>query len=132
MCPDEGVVVTSVVVNHTGQAFSRLDARDTVLRTGAVLDITSAYPSGALAIGGVTEVPIFSNAYKDMIRPAGEAVAVVVTGGDHSISARYEFRGDGCLVQEGDGPPHPGPRVKLQPGTTILPFDRQVPCAVCT
>ena len=104
MCPDEGVVVTAVVVNHARQAFSSLDARDTVLRTGAVLDITSAHPSGAPAIGGATEVPIFSNAYKDMIRPAGEAVAVVVTGGEHSISARYEFGGDGCLVQKVTGP----------------------------
>ena len=104
VCTDELVAITATVVNRTAQAFPSLSVRDTVLRTETVLDITAEHPSVGLPADGVPALIIFSDAFKDAIRPTGEAVAVVVTAGDHSASARYEFGTDGCHVQKLAGP----------------------------
>jgi hypothetical protein len=69
-----------------------------------VLDLSAEHPSGDLRIEGPTTVIIFSDASKDAIHPTGDAVAVTVTAGNHSASARYEFGTDGCHVQKLGGP----------------------------
>jgi hypothetical protein len=104
VCTDEFVAVTAAIVNRTGQAFPSLAVRDTVLRMELVLDISAEHPPGALPTDGVPAAIIFSDAFKDAIRSTGEAVAVVVTAGGHSASARYEFGTDGCHVQKLAGP----------------------------
>jgi hypothetical protein len=104
VCTDEFVVLTAAVANSTGQALAGLSIRDTVLRTRTVIDLTAATPPADLPAQGLPAVPIFSDAFESAIHPAGEAVAVVVTAGDHSTSARFEFGSDGCHVQKLGGP----------------------------
>jgi hypothetical protein len=104
VCTDELVAITAPVVNLTGQALPNLSVRDTVVRTQTVLDITAEHPSGDLPADGISSLIIFSDAFKDAIRPSGEVVAVALTAGDHSASARYEFGTDGCHVQKFAGP----------------------------
>lgn len=104
VCTDEFVAVGAAIVNLTGQQLSVVAVHDTVLRTEAVLDISAEHPAAALPADGVSEVIIFSDAFEDAIRPAGEAVAVAVLAGDHSVSARYEFGTDGCHVLKLAGP----------------------------
>jgi hypothetical protein len=104
VCTDEFVAVTAAVVNGTGQALTGLRVHDTVVRTGAIVDITAQTPPGDLPAEGLPAVPIFTDAFKNAIRPAGDAVSVVVSAGDHSASARYEFGTDGCHVQKLAGP----------------------------
>lgn len=104
ICTDELVVITATVVNLTGQTFTGLTIRDTVLRTETVLDITAEHPSSGLPADGIPALIIFSDAFKNAILLAGEAVAVAITAGDHSASARYEFGTDGCHVRKLAGP----------------------------
>jgi hypothetical protein len=104
VCTDELVALTATVVNRTGEALPSLNVRDTLLRTGTVLDVSAEHPSGELAIEGAATVIIFSDAFKSAIRPSGEPVAVALTVGDHSASARFEFGTDGCHVQKLAGP----------------------------
>jgi hypothetical protein len=108
VCTDELLAVTAAVVNRTGQASPSLNVRDTVLRTGTILDVSAEHPSSGLPIEGTAAVIIFSDAFKTAIRPSGEPVAVGLTAGDHSASARYEFGTDGCHVQKLGRPRHPG------------------------
>ena len=104
VCPDESVALTAVVVNLTLQNFPTLTVRDTVIRTGRVLDVGAEHPTGSLAAGGSTSVVVFSDLFEDAIRASGEAVAVAVIAGGLSTSARYEFGTDGCNVRKVAGP----------------------------
>jgi hypothetical protein len=102
-CTDEFVAVTAAV-NGTGQALTDLRVHDTVIRTGAIIDITAQTPAGDLPAEGLATVPIFTDAFRNEIRPTGDAVSVVVSAGARSASARYEFGTDGCHVQKLEGP----------------------------
>jgi len=58
VCTDEFVVLTTAVVNRTGQQLPELKVRDTVLRTGTVLDVTGEHPSADLPVEGLPTIPI--------------------------------------------------------------------------
>jgi hypothetical protein len=98
------VALTAAVVNHTGQAFASLNVRDTVLRTGTILDVTAEHPSGDLPVAGAATVIVFSDAFTTAIRSSGDSVAVALTVGPYSTSARYSFGTDGCHVRKLAGP----------------------------
>lgn len=132
-CTDASVVVTAVIVNRTDQAFASLSVRDTVLRSGAVLDISAQHPSGALPAESGASVVVFSDGFMETILSPSEVVAVGVTAGGLSASARYEFGNDGCHVRKVAGPdtleivaPEPPPvhavvegRVTTRPGDPV-------------
>jgi hypothetical protein len=103
VCTGEFVAVTAAVVNRTGQALAGLRVHDTVVRTGAIIHITPT-PLGDLPAEGPSAVPIFTDEFKDAIRPGGDVVSVVVSAGERSANARYEFGTDGCHVQKLEGP----------------------------
>jgi hypothetical protein len=104
VCTDELVAVPVAVANRTGQASASLTVRDSVLRTGMILDITAEHPAGSLPANGVSAVIVFSDAFQDAVLPAGEPVAVTVTAGNRSARVVFEFGTDGCHVQKLAGP----------------------------
>jgi hypothetical protein len=104
VCTDQLVALTATVVNSVGQPLAGLRISDTVVRTGAVLDVTAGAPPTDLLANGLPAAMIFSDAFIEAVLPTGDEVVVVVTAGGHSGSGRYHFGSDGCHVQKLAGP----------------------------
>jgi hypothetical protein len=104
VCSDELVALTAAVVHGTGQPLTGLSVTDTVLRTGAVLEVTAGLPPSDLPAAGLPVTMIFSDEFREAILAVGDEVIVVVTAGGHSGSGRYQFGSDGCHVQKLAGP----------------------------
>jgi hypothetical protein len=98
------VGLTAAVVNSAGQPLAGLSVTDTVLRTGAVLDVTASLPATSLPADGLRSLMIFNDSFIEAVLPAGDEVVVVVTAGGRSGTGRYSFGSDGCHVQKLAGP----------------------------
>ena len=103
-CTDETVALTAVIVNGTGQPITLISVTDTVVRNGAVLDISASHPAGGLPADGASQIVVFSDDFMETILPPSELVAVAVSAGTQSVSARFEFGTDGCHVRRVAGP----------------------------
>ena len=104
LCSDQLVALTAAVVNDTGQPLTGLSVTDTVLRTGAVLEVTADSPPSNLPAVGLPATMIFSDEFREAIHATGDEVVVVVSAEGHSGSGRYQFGSDGCHVQKLAGP----------------------------
>lgn len=104
VCTDEFVVLTATLVNGSGQTISGVSVTDTVVRTGAVLEVMAGSPAIDLPPDGIAAIGIFSDAFIQRVLPFGEDVVVAVTADGASGSGRYRFGTDGCHVQKLAGP----------------------------
>ncbi len=92
------------VVNATGQSLAGIGVTDTVLRSGAVLEVAALLPPDNLPAEGLPGVVIFSDEFIGEILPLGDEVAVVLKAGGHQASGRYRFGSNGCHVHKIAGP----------------------------
>jgi hypothetical protein len=100
VCTASFAMITATIVDGSGQAVSGVSVRDTVGRTGRILDVQQenlgTFDPG-IAI-------IFTDAFVSVIRRGGDNVTTVVTADGLIGSAEYRFGSDGCHVRKLGGP----------------------------
>jgi hypothetical protein len=104
VCSAELTAITTSVVNRTGQALPFPQVVDTVVRTGAVLELGVNTPEIALTEDSAQPVVILNDDFLGRVRPEGDVVVVTVRAGDHVTRGQYVLGSNACHVQQLAGP----------------------------
>jgi hypothetical protein len=100
ICTASFAMITATIVDGNGQTVTGVSVRDTVGRTGRILDVQQENP-GTFDPGIAI---IFTDAFITAIRRGGDDVTTVVTADGLIGSAEYRFGSDGCHVRKLGGP----------------------------
>lgn len=99
VCTPSFETITATIVDGNGQIVTVVSVRDTVVRTGRILDVQQE--PGAFDPGTAI---IFTDALIAVIRRGGDDVTTVVTADGLIGSGEYRFGSDGCHVRKLSGP----------------------------